>query len=172
VKKSLLFLIVAMLCYATLASADTFTYTIPEFSGGTYYDPGPFPSYIVADLTIPAADYTDVSFSGTFGNSVNPTSAGVDLFFGNITDGFDLLAQCFEYDPCWTGPGPTPWSANLGPLDLTGGTYYFIASQTSEYTIRLGVTTGNFTTPEPASLVLFGTSILCAMGTIRRKFLG
>lgn len=170
-KKSLLFLIFAMLCFGTLASAGTITYNIPEFNGDTYYDPGPFPAYTVADLSIPAGAYTDVSFSGTFGNSTVPNSAGVDLFFGNITDGFYLLAQCFEFDTCWTSGTPTPWSADLGPLDLTGGDYYFDASQTSEYAIRLGATTGTFATPEPLSLVLFGTFILGAMGTVRRKFL-
>ena len=175
--KQRLFVVLALfaICFtlSMAASATTFTYSIPEFNGDYYTDPGPFPSYVVASLTFPTGInyYQDVALSGTFGNSVVDSSAGVDLFFGNITSGFYLVGQCFEFDPCWTGPGPTAWSADLGPLYAPGGTYYFIASQTAEYTIRLGVTTVTATVPEPSSLLLLGSGILGAAGLVRRKFL-
>ncbi|MBV9202710.1 MAG: hypothetical protein JOY83_23855, partial [Alphaproteobacteria bacterium] len=61
-----------------------------------------------------------------------------------------LVGQCVEFAPCWTGPGPTPWSdtlsaANLASLGL-GTTQPFVAAQTSETTIRLGATAITFDT--------------------------
>jgi hypothetical protein len=61
-----------------------------------------------------------------------------------------LVGQCIEFATCWTSGTPTPWSDSLTLADLTGlglGTSQpFVAAQTSEFTIRLGMTSITFTT--------------------------
>jgi hypothetical protein len=61
-----------------------------------------------------------------------------------------MVGQCIESAPCWTGP-TLPWSDTLSLADLTslglGSTVPLIATQTSQFVIRLGVTTADFSTP-------------------------
>lgn len=61
-----------------------------------------------------------------------------------------LVGQCIEFAACWTSGTPTPWSDTLSAADLSslglGTTQPLIAAQTSMTTIRLGVTTIDFTT--------------------------
>ncbi|HEU0217523.1 MAG TPA: PEP-CTERM sorting domain-containing protein [Stellaceae bacterium] len=61
-----------------------------------------------------------------------------------------LVGQCIEFATCWTSGTATPWSDTLSAADLSslglGTTQPLIAAQTSEVTIRLGVTTIDFTT--------------------------
>src|ERR1700745_3552238 len=61
-----------------------------------------------------------------------------------------LAAQCIEFATCWTSVTPTPWSDTLNTGNLTslglGTTQPLVAAQTSEFVIRLGVTTIDFTT--------------------------
>src|SRR5215213_1003704 len=64
-----------------------------------------------------------------------------------------LVAQCVNEssDTCWSSQSVTAWSHSLNSSDLAslglGATVPFIAAQTSQYFIRLGVTTITFTTP-------------------------
>lgn len=61
-----------------------------------------------------------------------------------------LVGQCIEFAACWSGPGPTAWSDSLSLSDLMalglGGDVPLVAAQTSQYVIRLGVTTITFDT--------------------------
>lgn len=61
-----------------------------------------------------------------------------------------LVGQCIEFATCWTSATPTPWSDSLSLADLTGlglgSTVNLTAAQTSEFVIRLGVTTFSFDT--------------------------
>ena len=162
------------LSFAALASASQIYVTnIPEFSGGVYYDPGPFPTYLVGSFAVyPGAGTLQID--GTFGNSAFPySSAGVDVFVGSPTAGFFLVAQCFEYDPCWSGGGPYAWSGGVRGI-FSSDTWDIYASQTSEAVVRLGAMTVTETVgavPEPSSLMMLGTAVVGVAGVIRRKYI-
>lgn len=143
--------------------------TIGQFNGTSQVnDPGPFPTYTVGTFTIDPGD-TSITISGSFGNSTVSSSAGTDVYLGNI-----LVAQCVEFTACYNGT--VNWSDTLtlaqisalgtGPVNLT-------AVQTSQFVVRMGDTTlDQVATPEPSSIFLLGTSLLGLGGAVRRKILG
>jgi hypothetical protein len=160
-------LMVAVLFLPALAYADSTT-TLPEYSGtGNYDDPGPYqPPTVVGTFDITPGD-TGITISGTFGNSTVGSSAGVDLYLGSI-----LVGQCVENAACYTSV--VPWSDTLTAVqiaELGTGIVDFTAIQTSQFTIQLGETTlvQTTATPEPSSLLLFGSGALAMVGAFRRK---
>src|SRR5260221_528817 len=60
-----------------------------------------------------------------------------------------LVGQCVEFTACYSG-GPTPWSAPLSLAQLTslglGSSVPVIAAETSQFVMRIGITTISFTT--------------------------
>src|SRR5262245_42996350 len=70
-----------------------------------------------------------------------------------------LVGQCVEFTTCFASATPTPWSHMLTGADLTslgfGTTQPFVAGQTSQFVIRLGITTITFDTNSgPVSEIL------------------
>jgi hypothetical protein len=133
------------------AQAATLTYSLPEYN---FDGAPPFPNSpnLVGTFsyTLPS-DETIVSavIEGTFGNSVFPSSAGVDVYFDNL-----LVAQCLEFEPCWGGFEPVQWRFTFDESHfslLEDGTALLTTVQTSEFVARLGTTTLTIETqPEPA----------------------
>lgn len=167
-----------VLLMQTPAFADSVTsVSLPEFNGTPIGSGGPFPqpSVTIGTFTffIPAGDViTSAVLTGTFGNSVNSSTAGVDYFLNGL-----LVAQCIPFSsPCWTGPGPNAWSFTFSPSQLAllgSGSATLTAIQTSQTTIRLGVTNLTVTTttvvPEPATLIMFGSGLAAIGGIMRRR---
>lgn len=151
----------ALICLASgvSAKADDIQ-TVGEYNGIVDSgDPGPFdPPTVVGTFNILAGD-TSLTISGFFGNSVVPNSSGVQIFLGSI-----LVAECVEFTTCYTGLTPTTWSDTLTGTDLASlgtGTVDLTAVQTSQFTVRLGVTTLDqvTATPEPSSLAFLSLGV-------------
>lgn len=128
--------------FAQLAEAADNVQTVGEYFGiAAYTDPGPFqPTTVIGTFTILPGD-TAVTISGTFGAGFSPSSAGANVFLGNIQ-----VAQCLENTACWFGstPAPTPWTYTLSAAQIASlgtGPVNVSVTQTAQQTIVLGTTT-------------------------------
>lgn len=169
--KLLVVLCLAAVAGVPCAKADN-VQTISPYTGSYYSDPGPYqPPTVVGTFDILAGD-SSITISGTFGIPTDPSSAGVDLYLGNL-----LVASCVEFDPCYSSL--TPFSDTLTSVEIASlgtGIVDFTAVQTSQFVIQLGETTLDQvqsqcppTVPEPSSLWLMGTGLLGCAGMLRRK---
>ena len=158
------FAIAALLCLLSgvSAKADDIQ-TIGVYNGNFHLDPGPYdPPTVVGTFNILAGD-TSATISGFFGNSAAFTnSAGVDIYLGSI-----LVAQCIQFNTCYSSSTPTVWSDTLSAAQLASlgiGPVNLTAVQTSQQFVRLGVTTLDqvtaVATPEPGSMSLLGLGVL------------
>jgi len=142
----------------TPVEASTITIVIDEFNGEFFDITDPYPRGPVTigtfSFSLPS-DRRIVSavITGSFGNSVQKTSAGVDLSLDGVQ-----VASCVKPQPCWADPPIDEWSAAVPLSVLQDNIAVLTGVQTSEYVVRTGAATLTITVPEtnPALLFLFG----------------
>jgi hypothetical protein len=147
--------VVGLMLSAGGAQATSISETLGEFSSpyhdyGTYYD-----DYLVGTFTydLMGEIIVSASISGQWGNSAAYTTAHNELWLDAIQ-----LADTHDYSPDPYYTYIVPWSYNFTDFSvLEDGVAGFHTIQTSEFCVRLGVTTLTIeTVPEPATICLLG----------------
>ncbi len=152
-------------------AADIFA-TFPEVNGPSFTIAGPFPQPPLAVATktfsIPAGErVVAASISGTWGSSGDPDStSGVTVFVDGI-----VVAKCTKPDPsCFSGDqGQRPWSYTFTQGDLSqlaDGKATLSVVQTSEISVRLGVSTLVVQTAPPPIVPTLPPSGLAALALL------
>jgi hypothetical protein len=135
-----LVLVTGFVWIAAPAEASVITVTLPEFNGPLFDVDAAYPLAEVQigtfTFSVPSdKEIVDAWILGTFGNSVNPTTAGVMLFLDDVA-----VATCSKPAPCYSQPPPDHWTSSVSTDLLMDGSARFSAIQTSEFRIRLGTT--------------------------------
>jgi hypothetical protein len=123
--------------------------------------------------------------STSFGGTINTLSGVTNTFLGTNQYGYNLYQASYSSIGSlpWSGAGyvtlsnactttgcsvttPIYWDENSGPSTAYENT---LGSVPSEAFTLTGTTTTPSTTPEPSSIMLFGSGILGLAGVLRRK---
>ena len=152
-----------------------------------YWDASSTDKVSTVDMAIGAS-----SFGGTFLTLLGATN--YDL--GTNAYGYELFQANFTFTPTfqvpWSGPGfvtlqnacttmtgcsqsggtPIYWDENSGGSTAYENSVGSIPSETFTLTGSSGSSSGGGTTPEPSSLMLFGSGIVGVAGVLRRRLMG
>jgi hypothetical protein len=156
---------------AAHAEIETLTYTI---GASSLNDPGVYPTELtIGNFGNSALDQYDTivgaTVAGQFGyNALSPTTAA-----GIFSVGASEVFVCNDGDDCWGGSVETPWAYTFTAdeyADLANGNTAFTVQQTDFGQIQTDVTTLTLeiSVPEPATIALFGASLL-GMGMLLRR---
>jgi hypothetical protein len=172
--RTLVLMSLALSLSAPTAHAGLVTVTLPEFSGPAALS-GTYAVGSFAFSLPPGEQIIAAMISGTFGNSLSPSSSGVNVFLDGIQ-----VASCVPNTACTQTPGPDSWSFVFDPSlfgIFSDGLAALSAIQTGGVHVRLGSLTLQLTTdalpsqvPEPATLLLTSLGAgLAAWRSARRK---
>ena len=121
--------------------------------------------------------------STSFGGNINTLSGVANTFLGTNQYGYNLYRADYSFGSIpWSGAGyvtlsnacstsgcsvsnPIYWDENSGPSTAYENTLGSVPSEA----FTLTGTTGTGPTPEPSSIMLFGSGILGLAGVLRRK---
>jgi hypothetical protein len=124
--------------------------------------------------------------SSSFGGTPQTLTGVTNVFLGTNQFGYNLYAAWYSFANIpWSGAGyvtlsnacstsgcsvsnPIYWDENSGPSTAYENTIGSIPSEAFTLTGTTGTSTSG-TTPEPSSIMLFGSGILGLAGVLRRK---
>jgi hypothetical protein len=166
-----------LIAAAGWAAAATSIVAFPEVNGpATPSGPFPQPPIIVATrtYTVPAGEQVvSAEISGLWGSSGDPNStAGVDVVVNGV-----VVATCVKPDPaCWSGEvGQRPWNYKFQGTELValnGGAATMSAVQTSDLSVRLGVSTLVIETAPPPIVPALSPLGLAALAALMAAAFG
>jgi hypothetical protein len=172
-------------------TADAWTINFGFSVSDSFTDPGNTP---ISGLSLVYWDESSSDLLTTIDGALGSTSFGgtphtytgvTNTFLGTNQYGFSLYRADYSWAPIpWSGSGyitlsnacstsgcsisnPIYWDENSGPSTAYENTLGSIPSES--FTLIGGSTPPPTTTPEPSSIMLFGSGILGLAGILRRK---
>jgi hypothetical protein len=159
------------------AVSDSFNLIAGGTIGGLNFAAWVLPGDVLASVEV---SVTSSEFGGTsyFDQAVNFTQSGCatnQLGYNICTESSIFSGPALSAGTYWlnlqnatlsTGDDPIYWDENSGPSSASQNSLGTIPSES--FTL-LGAGSGSGSTPEPSSIMLFGSGVLGLAGVIRRK---
>jgi PEP-CTERM motif len=161
-----MFLVAIALLSASLAHADTLTFSltspnqdVPVTGGTVTYD---------ATVSAPASNVAAVFLNGDSFNVTSPITLNDSDFFNDfplsLAPGTSFTGDLFAL----TAPSGTSPADYLGTFTLLGGANGNVSNTLG--TVDFSLTANVATTPEPSSVALLATGLLGMAGVVRKRF--